>query len=282
MNMINCVLSARVTFIVSVSLCALSVAAQEKQEKKESYVVGAGANVTVTNDCGPITVMPSPTGKVLVTVVWHSASVRFLATQRGDRLDLRATSNSPGVNLAEYSVLVPPANMVTVRSSNGDLHVQGLRGDVALETSTSAITVSDMADAHLRARTLSGTISLKDVDHSHIDVYSVRGDIHLHDVRGSWLAGHSASGRITYDGDPGLEGEYLLSSHFGDLEVSIPSSASVEIKTRSLKGGSDQEVNFPVHPPASTSKNSFLKSARGNASRFKLHSLRGDIRITRP
>ena len=274
--MANPILWGRVTFFLSVCLSALSIAAQEKHEKKETYTVGPHAVLTVTNECGPITMRPSPTGKVLVTMVWHSASVAFVNEQRGDRLDLRATSHSASVNIAEYTVLVPATDMVAVRSPTGDLFVQGLNGDVALETMTSAITVSDLTDAHIKARTLSGTISLKGVHQTHVDIYSVKGDIYLHDVGSSWLEAHSSTGKITYDGDPGFEGEYKLFSHFGDLEVSIPSIAAVEIKAHSFK--SDQDVDLP----AITHQNSFLKFGNRNTSRFKLRSLRGDIRVSRP
>jgi hypothetical protein len=276
MNMVQGVRWGREAFIFFVFLSVLLVAAQENHEKKETYTVGSGTVLTVTNDCGPITVRPSPTGKVFVTMVWRSALVKFVNEQRGRRLELHATSNSPGMSMAEYTVLVPATDMVTVRSSNGDIVVQGLRGDVALETSNSAITVSDITDAHLKARTLDGTINLKGVHHSHVDLYSVKGDIHLHNVGGSWLEGQSVSGRITYDGDPGVEGEYKLSSHFGNLEVSIPSDATVEIKARSLKS------NEEVHLPAIAHQNSFLKPSRGNTSRFTLRSIRGDIQVLRP
>jgi hypothetical protein len=41
-------------------------------------------------------------------------------------------------------------------------------------------------------------------------------------VTQSLIEAHSTSGRITYDGDPGMSGEYKLTSHSGDLDVSIP------------------------------------------------------------
>jgi hypothetical protein len=277
MNMVHSVRWGREALIFFIFLSALFVAAQEKQEKRETYTVGTGAVLTVINDCGPITVRPSPTGKVFVTMVRRSPLVKFVNEQRGKRLELHATSNSLDMNIAEYTVLVPAADMVTVRSSNGNLLVQGLRGDVALETSTAVITVSDMADAHLKARTFSGTINLNEVHHSHADIYTVKGDIHLHNVGGSWLEGQSANGKISYDGDPGIEGEYKLSSHFGDLEVSIPSTAEVEIKARSLK-----DDHNDLRLPTIAHQNSFLKSRNQNASRFTLRSIRGDIHLLRP
>jgi hypothetical protein len=275
MNMVKRVLWGLVAFILCTLVLVRSSTAQ-KQEKKEAYTVGPGAIVTVTSDCGPITVRRSPTSKVLATMISHSPSVRFVNEQRGNRLELRATSPSPGMNLAEYIVLIPWTKMTTVRSANGNLYAQGLRGDVDLQTSTSTITVSDMDSAHLKARTLSGTINLKEVHRSHVDIYTVKGDIHLHNVGGSWLEAGSGSGKVTYDGDPGTEGEYRLFSHLGDLEVSIPSDATVEIKARSLK--SDEEKR----PAPVTPQNSFLDSRRRKVSRFTLRSFQGVIRVTRP
>ena len=248
----------------------------QKQEKREVYTVGPGAIVTVTSDCGPITVRPSPTSKVLATMISHSPSVRFVNEQRGNRLELRATSTSPGMNLAEYIVLIPLTKMTTVRSANGDLYAQGLRGDVDLQTATSAISVADMDNAHLKARTLSGTINLKEVHRSHVDIYTVKGDIHLNNVGGSWLEAGSGGGKVTYDGDPGTEGEYRLFSHLGDLEVSIPSNATVEIKARSLKSNEEK------HLASTTLQNSFLGSRNRKVSRFTLRSFQGVIRVTRP
>jgi DUF4097 and DUF4098 domain-containing protein YvlB len=177
--------------------------------------------------------------------------------------------------LAEYIVLVPLTNMITVRSSIGDLYVQGLHGDIDLQTSTSSINVSDVDSVHLKARTLSGTISVKRAHHSHIDISSVKGEINLHNVGDSWLEAHSASGKITYDGDPGTEGDYKFFSHSGDVEVAIPSDATVEIRARSLK--SEGANHFPPIAP----QNSLLDRRRRKASRFTLRSVQGDIRVTR-
>jgi hypothetical protein len=276
MDMAKPVLLRRVVFVLFICLSALSIAGQETHQRKETYTVGPRAVITVTNECGPITIRPSSTGKVQVTMVWDSPSVEFVNEQRGNRLELRGKSNPRGRNMAQYIVLIPSTDMVTVRALDGDLVVQGLRGDLALETSTSAITISDVSDAHIKARTLSGTITLKEVHRTHLDIYSAKGDIHIHNVGNSWLEAHSSTGKITYDGDPGLEGEYQLFSHFGDLEVSIPSTAVVVIKARSFKF--DQEIRIPE----TSYQNSFLKSHNQNASRFRLRSLRGDIRVSRP
>jgi DUF4097 and DUF4098 domain-containing protein YvlB len=164
-----------------------------------------------------------------------------------------STSSRPGTNLVEYIVLVPAAAFVTLRSSDGTLRAQGLRGDLILETASGSAEVTDISDAHLHVKTLNGPISLTDIRNSHLDIHSVRGNVNLHNVTGPSVEVNSGSGRITYDGDPGQVGEYLLTSHTGDLEVSIPANAWVEIKARSIKGQSDPEFpnvsNVPTNGP---------------------------------
>ena len=108
------------------------------------------------------------------------------------------------------------------------------------------------------------------------------GDLTIHNVTESSVEAHSGSGRITYDGDPGTGGDYALSTHNGDLDISIPASASVEIKSRSLKGEAEQPVANLDSIPA-TGQKSHLLTPRGIAvSRFVLRSFKGKIHLKRP
>jgi DUF4097 and DUF4098 domain-containing protein YvlB len=201
--------------------------------------------------------------------------------QHGDRIELRSTSSRPGTNLVEYTVLVPAAAFVTLRSSDGALRAQGLRKDVVLEAASGSVEVTDISDAHLHVKTLSGPITLTDIRNSHVDIHSVRGNVNLRNVTGPSVEVNSGGGRITYDGDPGRVGEYLLTSHTGDLEVSIPASAWVEIKARSIKSQADPE--FPTVSNVPTMGQINLMGKAGKiGSRFELRSFSGKIRVKRP
>ena len=63
----------------------------------------------------------------------------------------------------DYTVLVPIDAFVSLRSSDGTIRAQGLRGDVILEAAAGSVEVTDIRDAHLHVRTLSGPISLTDI-----------------------------------------------------------------------------------------------------------------------
>jgi hypothetical protein len=202
--------------------------------------------------------------------------------QHGNRIELRSMSTRQGAALVDYTVLVPADATVSLRSFDGALHARGLRGDVILEAATASVEVTDISDAHLRVKTLSGPISLSTIRNCRLDLDSVNGTVSLHDVTGSSVALNSGGGRITYEGDPGSGGEYLLTSYSGDLELSIPASASVEIKTQSLKGDSDQGFPNAGSPPKMGQSNLLLNPGIVSASRFVLHSLRGKIHVRRP
>jgi DUF4097 and DUF4098 domain-containing protein YvlB len=202
--------------------------------------------------------------------------------QHGDRIEIRSISSRQGTNLVDYTVLVPASAFVSLRSSDGTLRAQGLRGDVVLEGASGSVEVTDISDAHLHVKILSGPITLTDIRNSHLDIHSVRGNVNLHNVTGPSVEVNSGAGRISYDGDPGRVGEYLLTSHPGDLEVSIPASAWVEIKTCSVKSQLDPE--FPRASSVSAIGQTSLLGKPGKilGSRFELRSFSGEIRLKRP
>jgi len=261
-------------------LFGLLAAAQEK--KDIAYTVGRKAIISITNDYGPITVKPSANKQVLVTTVSRSDAVSFVNEQHGNRIELRSMSSRKGAAIVDYTVLVPSDAVVSLRSFDGTLHAQGLRGDVILEAATASVEVTDISHAHLHVKTLSGPISISAIRNCRLDVHSVNGTVNLHDVTGSSVEVNSGGGRITYEGDPGTAGEYLLTSHSGDLEVSIPASASVEIKTHSLRGDSDQGFPNAGSVPAMDQRDLLLKPGIVSASRFVMHSFRGKILVKRP
>jgi Putative adhesin len=207
------------TALVSVfPLLSVIVFAQEKKEF--SYTVGLQAVISITNNYGPITVRSSGNRQVVVTTVSHSDTVSFDNEQHGNRIELRSVSTRPGSSLVDFTVLVPGDALVSLRSSGGTLHAQGLRGDVILQAETATVEASDISEAHLHVKTLSGPIKLADIRNSTLDVRSVSGNVNIHNVTGSSVDVNSGHGRIDYDGDPGPGGEYKLVSHSGDLEIS--------------------------------------------------------------
>ena len=62
------------------------------------------------------------------------------------------------------------------------------------------------------------------------------GDVTLNAVNGPLVQVNSTSGKIHYEGDFGNSGEYMLTSHSGDIEASAPNDASIDVTARSVRG----------------------------------------------
>ena len=238
--------------------------------------------VSITNDRGSITVQPAENNQVIVTRLDRPEAVRLSSEQRSNRIELRAESNLRGGEVAEYRVLVPTDSVVTLRSSEGKVHVLGLSGDIIVEATAGAVDVADISDAHVHIKTLTGAVALSNLHRCQVEINSIGGDLRIRNVAESTLDAHSGSGTILYDGDPGKTGSYTLTSHTGNLEVSIPSGALVDIRSRSLLGEADQDVASVDVGPSTHQEKRLLLLRKIGASRFILPSFKGRIRIRRP
>ena len=253
------------------------------QETKEvSYQVGPKAVIAITNNYGPITIKPAIDGHVLVSMASHAQDVTFETEQHGNRLQLRSISRFHGADLAEFTVLVPSDACVIVHSSTGKLHAEGLQGDIVLEAVSGPVEVSGIKDGHVHVHAMSGLTTLADIHESHLDVSSVSGDISLRDITGSSVVVYSETGRIAYEGDPGPGGDYRLTSHAGNVDVSIPANSPVEIKPRSLSAQAHQESGAVESASGADQKSFLSKLHQAGASVFVLRSFRGKIHVRRP
>jgi DUF4097 and DUF4098 domain-containing protein YvlB len=273
---------SRTQIILAPVIVLLAAVTAAQTTKQLTYTVGPRANISITNHYGSITVKPSGTRQVIVRTTSRTDGVSFLNEQRGKRIELRTESSRIGMGLADYIVLVPSDAFVTLRSSDGILRLQGVRGDVILESATGAIEATDLSNAYLYVKTLSGTVLLANIRNSHLNVRSIKGNVNLRNVTCSSVEVHSGTGRIAYEGEPGRMGQYLLTSQPGDLEISIPASAAADIRSRSEKGQSDSDLAGSRGASSLRQGNLLLRGGTNSASSFVLRSFKGNIQVKRP
>jgi DUF4097 and DUF4098 domain-containing protein YvlB len=268
--------------IVGMALTSTLAAAQNRKQYR--FNVSPRATIAVTNQYGPISVKPGTANQVVVSAFLHSDKVEVDQSQTGNRIDLTshllsgATADSARV---DYELLVPTDASVVLRSNDGVLRAEGLRGDVILEGANPTVDVRDISDAHVHARTLSGPVMLTNIRGGHVEITSVSGDVTLQAVTGPQVQVNSTSGRIRYDGDFGSYGEYYLASHSGDIEASAPSDASIDVTARSVRG--KVENDFPLEPKRTPfvvkAGSAFAGTMNKAASSVKLFSFSGKIHL---
>ena len=269
--------SAAIVLMLAGSLCA------ENVRKDLHFKVGKHPTISINNPYGPVIVRAGVPHEVVVTAILHSDKVELDQSKSHNRVDV-ISHLLPGANansgIVDYEISVPPDANLTLRSENGRVHAEKLRGDVTVAGNEGAIEVLDCAGGHVHVRTLNGTVNLSNV-HGEIEVMSVGGDVVMTGVTGETVAVNSNSGKIQYDGDFSGDGEYAFTSHTGNIEAVAPAYASIEVLARSTNGIVQSDFSLdPKHAPFLVRGANSLSGTIGKAaSSVKLFSFSGKIRL---
>jgi len=271
--------------VMVIIVLAMIVPCAVAEKKQFRYSVGKGASVSIVNDLGPVTVRPSSAGQVIITATPSSDKVEVDSNQTGNRVTVRTHFlQHAGVDegRVEYDVQVPPGVNLTVHAGGGPIRLQGLSGDVALDGDTADIEVRDCSNAHVHARTVSGSVVLSNLSNGYVEATTIGGPVTLTSVTGSRVSVNTTSGAIASRGDFAGGGEYSLTSHSGNIEVALPGSASVEVSAHTVSG--TVENDFPLAPLAHpaftlTQGKSFAGTANQGASSIRLQTFSGKIRV---
>ena len=264
----------------------LTVAAFAVDNRKEfRYNVAPGASVVVTNDSGPVEVKGSAGHQVVIVATTHSDKLEIDCGQNGNRIQavthfLQHADGAEG--RVEYELLVPGDASVTVRAPEGPVLAERLRGDVTVEGDAASVYVHDVRNAHVHVRTISGPVTLAGINNGHVEVMSLSGDVRLDSVSGPKVAVNTTKGSIRYNGDFGEGGDYMLVNHSGDIDVTLPAFASVDLNARSILG--KVENDFPLRTKDHLSNSipagrSFAGTSNTGASSVQLRSFSGKIRV---
>ncbi len=272
---------------VAIAILVLTLTATA-ENKVFRYTVSQGASISVVNDSGAVTVRQGSANQVIVTANSASSKIEADSRQNGNRIDVRTRFAQPASGSEarmDYDVQAPPDAVVIVRAGNGPVKVQNVSGDISVDADTAQVDVRDISNAHVHVRTVNGPIVLTNIRNGHVEVTSVGGQVTLNDVIGTQVSANTTAGAIRYTGDFAGGGEYSLSSHSGDIDVSLPISASVDLSARSVTG-SVENNNFPLQPdqrppvPQAQGK-SFAGRANSGASSVVLRTFSGKIRVTK-
>ena len=279
-------LSGKLAWLLVVGCAALAFAAENSKEFK--FAAPPGASVSVSNDVGPVTVRYATGHQIVVRSKTGSDKVEVDAEQRGNRFEIRTHVVQPGSadeRRVEYEVFLPARVGITVRANSGPIRVKGLRGsEIILDGDSAAVEVHEVeaGGQHLHARTVSGNITLGNISNAHVELRSLGGDVFLEKVSGPKVQVTTTQGNIRYSGAFGANGEYSLISHSGNIDVSLPETASVDMIAESVEGSADND--FPLQRKARSSflphqGRSFSGTSHSGASSVQLSSFSGKIRV---
>ncbi|MDT8069575.1 MAG: DUF4097 family beta strand repeat-containing protein [Terriglobia bacterium] len=275
---------AKLALAVAFAFVSLASVAQTRKEMR--FNVGPGSSLTITNDFGPVTVHVAPGSQILATATLQPDQMEIDQTHTGSRVELftHSLQQRPNANVSrvQFDVTVPPDCDLIIHSSAGPISVEKVRGDVSADGDLANIDVHDVGGGHVHLRTLKGNITATNIIDGHVEISSVSGPVTLKNVSGPNVEVNTTNGVITYTGMFSDNGDYEFTTHSGDINVSLPANASVDVAARSVTG--KVENDFPFHPKQHvpfpvTSGRAFAGTSNSGGSSVQLRSYSGTIRV---
>jgi len=270
------------TALLLLACFPLAAAAQKKQEL--SYPVGPGSSVTIGNSFGRVNVRPGSGRQVLISASLRSDAVEVDGSQAGNRVIVKThyidRNRSAEDRTVDYDVQLPANASITVKTGNGPVTIERVSGDISIESEKGTVEVRDVQSGHVNVRNMAGTTRLTNISGTHVEISSVSGDVQLESVNGPKVKVGTTSGVIRYTGSFGADGDYSLTNGTGDIEVSLPQNASVDITARSIRGTVENDYPFQKKPHETAVLPNLLTGvSNSGSSTVQLQSFSGRIRV---
>jgi DUF4097 and DUF4098 domain-containing protein YvlB len=272
----------------SLGIC-LSTAHAADTRKEVRFDIAPGGTVNLMTGGGSVTLHSGAGHQLLVAYTVHSAKVEVDQNASGNKERVEILTHAlpsekptPEEAKVDYDVTVPAGISVNVSSTSAPITADGITSDIGLSSETGQITIHNIAKSHVHVRSMTAPVSLKDVTMSRIDIQSAGGAVQLANVNGQRVTVGTTSGNIDYQGDPSGGGNYILTTHSGAIDVTLPATASVDLTARSTTG--TVENAFPLQEKSHNSfvpqqGRSFAGTSNSGSSSVELQSFSGKIRV---
>jgi DUF4097 and DUF4098 domain-containing protein YvlB len=282
--------ASRALLFTAASLGICLCAAHAADSRKEARIdIAPGGTVNIVSGGGSIALHSGAGHQLLVTYTVHSAKVEVdqnisANKQRVELLSHALPGEKPSADEAkvDYDVTIPAGISVNVSTTSAPITAEGISSEIGLSSETGQITVHNIAKSHVHVRSMTAPVNLQDVTLSRVDIQSTGGTVQLKNVSGQRIAVGTTSGNIEYQGDCSGGGDYILTTHSGAIDVTLPATASVDLTARSTTG--QVENDFPLEQKPHNSfvpqqGRSFAGTSNSGSSSVELQSFSGKIRV---
>lgn len=284
-------LNAMLAVLAGFALTA-AAAAQSGVERKEVRLdLASGGTIHVVDNTGSVTLRAENGHQVVVAYTLHSGKMQVDSESTPDRrrIEIRADAvadqkPTPDEAKVDLEISVPPGTSLTVNTATAPITANGISGDLTLSSDTGQITLKDITRSHVHVRSVMAPVNLDNISLGHVEVTSSGGAVKLVDVSGPKVNIATGSGDISYQGDCSGVGDYLMTTHSGNIDMRLPQTASVDLNARSVSGR--VENDFPLkaskHPMfVPKAGSSFAGTSNSGSSSVELRSFSGRIRVTK-
>jgi DUF4097 and DUF4098 domain-containing protein YvlB len=258
--------------VVPIAVILLLSAAALAEDWKKDYTVSGSPVLQVETNDASIHVNPGSGNTISARVIADnysigSGGVRVTEQQMSDSVRIQVKvpqhhvsfsfSKNDGVRI---EVSVPQNTKLQLTSSDGSLHVSGVRAPVNLVTSDGSIHADDL-DGALVARTSDGSITVSG-RFDNLDLSTSDGHVRC-DAR--------AGSRVN--------GAWNLRTSDGSIELNVPADLAADLEAWTSDGR--VAVNVPMMVEGSQARNRVRGKLNGGGGLLKLHTSDGSITVNK-
>ena len=275
-------------------LAALAVAPQ--QQSDTTLAVAADGRLEIHN------VMD---GSVTIRT-WNQARARIVARYDGDNaVEVRYSAPTLSVRVrperlsgeeTEFEITIPDRMSVEANGIEMEFDAEGIGGNISINTVSGGIEVSggrgnislNAVEGGVTLDGANGNIALVSVDgdvtisrsSGVISVQNVDGDIILEGITSDNIEVNTVDGDLGYRGTINDDGRYFLSTHDGDIMVTVPDGTNARVSVSTFSG--DLEADFPVTLSGDIDQRSFSFTLGTGKALLEISTFDGMIELTRP
>ncbi|MFO7694737.1 MAG: DUF4097 family beta strand repeat-containing protein [Vicinamibacterales bacterium] len=292
---------------------------QQTEKFSKTVPLPKGGSLDLSNISGDIVITGGAGDQVVIDAVKRGKTaedltlVQIEVSTTATRVEVRTQypRERRNVNVSvDFTVSVPRAAGVTVRTVSGNLNLATIDGELVADsvsgdvdvksagrlesakTVSGDVTVTSAAsDGDISFASVSGDVKLSQIKARGIDANSVTGGVTLSDVASSRSKVKSVSGDIVFGGPLAKGGRYSLQSHSGNVTVYVDGKTGFEVAAGTFSGdissdlqlvsafGGEREGGQPGRRPKS-GPGQRVRGTFGDGGAFlELSAFSGDVKI---
>ena len=213
----------------------------ERHFKVEAHPV-----VSIHNPNGAVIVRAWTKSEVLVVATRATPQVEVFVEQTGNRIDVLTHQVSgaatPQDLRADYEISVPEDAELEIHDDSGGVNVSNVLGDMNVETIAADVALQDAA-GYLTVKTVGGAFQCLRCA-GRLEVTSISGSFRLIDLRSYSVRAQTSTGNILFNGVFLPNATYRLKNYSGVIEVRFAPGDSFDLSATSLKGKVRNEANL--------------------------------------
>ncbi len=272
------------TVLLAALLAAVGVArpARGQTPIDRRVPVSSAGQVSIHNTAGSVEVIGWDRDEIQISGTLGHGTERLDVTTRGDATEIRVIipRRANNVQGSDLTVRLPARGRVSVETVSADIELRGVAAAVELTTVSGDVTASGTT-AGVSARTVSGDMILRGAG-GNIDLSTVSGDATITGRRFRALRYESVSGDLTFAGTLDPNGASTITTHSGDVVISIPSESDLAVDFSSFSGDLTNAFGPTAERTSRYGPGSSLRFMLGTGSAgLRINTFSGDVQLQR-